>query len=83
MQASTLLDPAADNEMHESVHAIASCGVSPVVRIAANEGWMVKRYVISSMGHSRGLQAHRALDAGAHGVLVSSKTASNHLPHRH
>ncbi|KAK5094755.1 hypothetical protein LTR24_003455 [Lithohypha guttulata] len=43
----------ADNEMHESVHAIASCGVSPVVRIAANEGWMVKR----------------ALDAGAHGVL--------------
>ena len=23
--------------------AIASCGVSPVVRIAANEGWMVKR----------------------------------------
>ncbi|KAK5937734.1 hypothetical protein PMZ80_009863 [Knufia obscura] len=40
--------------MHESVHAIASCGVSPIVRIAANEGWMVKR----------------ALDAGSHGVLV-------------
>lgn len=43
-----------DNEMHESVHAIASCNVSPIVRIPANEGWMVKR----------------ALDAGAHGIIV-------------
>lgn len=40
--------------MHESVHAIASVGVSPIVRIPANEGWMVKR----------------ALDAGAHGIIV-------------
>jgi 4-hydroxy-2-oxoheptanedioate aldolase len=40
--------------MHDSIHAIASCGVSPVVRIPANEGWMVKR----------------ALDAGAHGIVV-------------
>ena len=40
--------------MHEAVHAIASCGVSPIVRIPANENWMVKR----------------VLDAGAHGVLV-------------
>lgn len=44
----------ADNEMHDSVHAISSCGVSPIVRIPANEGWMVKR----------------ALDAGAHGIIV-------------
>lgn len=29
--------------MHEAVAAIAGCGVSPVVRIAANESWMVKR----------------------------------------
>jgi len=29
--------------MHEAVAAIAACGVSPLVRIAANEGWMVKR----------------------------------------
>lgn len=29
--------------MHEAVAAIAACGVSPVVRIAANEDWMVKR----------------------------------------
>lgn len=43
-----------DSEMHESVNAVASVGVSPIVRIPANEGWMVKR----------------ALDAGAHGVLV-------------
>lgn len=40
--------------MHDSVHAVAACGVSPIVRIAANESWMVKR----------------ALDSGAHGVLV-------------
>ncbi|TKA38496.1 hypothetical protein B0A49_13741, partial [Cryomyces minteri] len=43
-----------DGAMHEAVAAIAGCGVSPVVRIAANEGWMVKR----------------ALDAGAHGIIV-------------
>ncbi|EON67458.1 2,4-dihydroxyhept-2-ene-1,7-dioic acid aldolase [Coniosporium apollinis CBS 100218] len=43
-----------DGQMHEAVAAIAACGVSPIVRIAANEGWMVKR----------------ALDAGAHGVVV-------------
>ena len=40
--------------MHESVHAVSACGASPVVRIPANEGWMVKR----------------ALDAGAHGIIV-------------
>jgi len=43
-----------DGQMHESVAAIAACGVSPLVRIAANEPWMVKR----------------ALDAGAHGIMV-------------
>lgn len=31
--------------MHEAVAAIAGCGVSPIVRIAANEGWMVKREI--------------------------------------
>jgi 4-hydroxy-2-oxoheptanedioate aldolase len=44
----------ADSQMHESVAAIASCGASPLVRIPANEGWMVKR----------------ALDSGAHGIVV-------------
>ena len=29
--------------MHESVAAIAACGVSPIVRIPDNQGWMVKR----------------------------------------
>lgn len=43
-----------DGEMHEAVVAIAKEGVSPIVRIAANEAWMVKR----------------ALDAGAHGIIV-------------
>lgn len=40
--------------MHEAVAAIAKEGVSPIVRIASNEAWMVKR----------------ALDAGAHGICV-------------
>jgi hypothetical protein len=31
-----------DGQMHEAVAAIAGCGISPIVRIAANEGWMVK-----------------------------------------
>jgi len=43
-----------DAAMHEAVTAIAGCGVSPLVRVAANEGWMFKR----------------ALDAGAHGIIV-------------
>lgn len=43
-----------DDAMHESVAAIAACGVSPIVRITQNEGWLIKR----------------ALDAGAHGILV-------------
>lgn len=43
-----------DDQMHECTAAIAACGVSPVVRIAANEAWMVKR----------------ALDSGAHGIIV-------------
>jgi 4-hydroxy-2-oxoheptanedioate aldolase len=40
--------------MHEAVNAIASCGVSPIVRIPDNQEWMVKR----------------ALDTGAHGIMV-------------
>src|SRR5262245_53366683 len=32
----------ADNQMHEAVAAIAACCVSPIVRIFANEVWMVK-----------------------------------------
>ncbi|KAF2833352.1 2,4-dihydroxyhept-2-ene-1,7-dioic acid aldolase-like protein [Ophiobolus disseminans] len=43
-----------DSAMHEAVVAIAKEGVSPIVRIAANEPWMVKR----------------ALDSGAHGICV-------------
>jgi len=43
-----------DAAMHEAVGALVNCGVSPIVRIAANEGWMVKR----------------ALDSGAHGIVV-------------
>ncbi|RDW85791.1 hypothetical protein BP5796_04116 [Coleophoma crateriformis] len=43
-----------DAAMHDAVPAIAACGVSPIVRIPDNQGFMVKR----------------ALDAGAHGVLV-------------
>lgn len=40
--------------MHEAVSALAGSGVSPVVRVADGQGWMIKR----------------ALDAGAHGIIV-------------
>ncbi|KAL9094333.1 MAG: hypothetical protein Q9165_003474 [Trypethelium subeluteriae] len=43
-----------DAAMHEAVAAIASTGASPIVRIPGAEGWMVKR----------------ALDSGAHGLVV-------------
>lgn len=43
-----------DDQMHQSVAAIAACGVSPVVRVADGQHWMIKR----------------ALDAGAHGIII-------------
>ncbi|KAL2158499.1 hypothetical protein VTH06DRAFT_4266 [Thermothelomyces fergusii] len=43
-----------DAAMHEAVPAIAALGVSPIVRLPSTEPWMVKR----------------ALDTGAHGILV-------------
>jgi len=43
-----------DSEMHECIANVAPYGVSPLVRIADKERWMVKR----------------ALDAGAHGIMV-------------
>lgn len=36
--------------MHEAVAAISATGVSPIVRIAANEGWMVKRKFFQRYG---------------------------------
>ncbi|OBT54090.1 hypothetical protein VE04_06255 [Pseudogymnoascus sp. 24MN13] len=43
-----------DQTMHDAVPAIAALGVSPIVRVPDMQGWMVKR----------------ALDSGAHGILV-------------
>ncbi|KAK4132600.1 Phosphoenolpyruvate/pyruvate domain-containing protein [Trichocladium antarcticum] len=43
-----------DAAMHEAVPAIAALGVSPIVRLPDLQPWMVKR----------------ALDSGAHGILV-------------
>ena len=43
-----------DDGMHEAVAAVAACGVSPIVRVPEGQHWMIKR----------------ALDAGAHGILV-------------
>ncbi|KAF4969355.1 hypothetical protein FSARC_3430 [Fusarium sarcochroum] len=40
--------------MHDAVPAIASLGISPIVRIADMQGWMIKR----------------ALDSGAHGIII-------------
>lgn len=41
-----------DWQMHESVAAVAATGVSPVVRIPANEGWMVKRAFCSTRAYA-------------------------------
>jgi len=43
-----------DSEMHECIANIAPYGVSPLVRIPDSERWMIKR----------------ALDAGAHGIMI-------------
>ncbi|KAL4910732.1 hypothetical protein BDW74DRAFT_184479 [Aspergillus multicolor] len=43
-----------DTEMHLQVAAVASAGCSPIVRIPSSDPWMMKR----------------ALDAGAHGIMV-------------
>ncbi|KAJ3520127.1 hypothetical protein NM208_g13845 [Fusarium decemcellulare] len=43
-----------DGAMHDAVPAIAVLGVSPIVRLPDMQGWMVKR----------------ALDSGAHGIVV-------------
>lgn len=43
-----------DDSMHEIVAASAACGVSPIVRVTEGQHWMIKR----------------ALDSGAHGILV-------------
>lgn len=64
-----------DAQMHEAVGAIAATGVSPVVRIAANEGWMVKRMFMVNTAFITGEMDTDgseigALDAGAHGILV-------------
>jgi len=43
-----------DSDMHDSVNAVASCGVSPIVRIRGPDPTLIKR----------------ALDTGAHGIMV-------------
>ena len=43
-----------DSAMHECIANIAPYGVSPLVRVPDSERWMIKR----------------ALDAGAHGIMV-------------
>lgn len=53
--------------MHEAVAAIAATGVSPVVRIAANESWMVKRMYPFSR------RIHLSPRSHAGGVIVNSK----------
>lgn len=70
-QGTGLTSRGADGAMHEAVAAIAACGVSPVVRVAANEAWMVKSTIMSAHHHATILIVFAgALDAGAHGVLV-------------
>ncbi|CAJ2512738.1 Uu.00g008570.m01.CDS01 [Anthostomella pinea] len=60
-----------DAAMHEAVPAIASCGVSPLVRIPDMQGWMIKRECYMFCSDEGRLTADEgALDAGAHGILI-------------
>ncbi|KIY43309.1 Phosphoenolpyruvate/pyruvate domain-containing protein [Fistulina hepatica ATCC 64428] len=43
-----------DQHYYDMVNAVAACGVSPIIRIPADQPWMIKR----------------ALDSGAHGVMI-------------
>lgn len=43
-----------DAAMYHAIAAISTAGASPIVRVAGSENWMIKR----------------ALDAGAHGIMV-------------
>ncbi|GAA5915160.1 hypothetical protein JCM6882_001125 [Rhodosporidiobolus microsporus] len=43
-----------DKDYYELCNTITSCGVSPIIRIPSSEAWMIKR----------------ALDSGAHGIMV-------------
>ena len=55
--------------MYLQVGAISTSGVSPIVRIAASEHWMVKR----------------ALDCGAHAIMIpmcETKVRQQHQPIR-
>jgi 4-hydroxy-2-oxoheptanedioate aldolase len=58
--------------MHEAVPAIAACGVSPIVRIPDNQGFLVKRtcLTIPKTLDEADRYPTGALDSGAHGVLV-------------
>ncbi|KAJ2978614.1 hypothetical protein NUW58_g7444 [Xylaria curta] len=46
-----------DAAMHEAVPAIASCGVSPIVRIPDMQGWMVKIPLLRSAEEARQIVA--------------------------
>ncbi|XHG04040.1 hypothetical protein AWENTII_007321 [Aspergillus wentii] len=59
-----------DAAMHESVAAISSYGVSPIVRIPDFQSWMVKRTPPSYLYSGPCLTRVGALDSGAHGVLA-------------
>jgi len=55
-----------DDNMHEAIASVSKFGVSPIVRIPDAQGWMIKR----------------ALDAGAHGImvpLVSKKETAEYI----
>lgn len=42
-----------DAAMHEIVQAVAACGSSPIVRIPAAEGWMIKSVSRLAVGQER------------------------------
>jgi hypothetical protein len=64
-----------DGAMHDAVPAIAALGVSPIVRLPDQQGWMVKRKIqteTSVVSKAVLTLSSGALDSGAHGVSINS-----------
>ncbi|KAJ6278231.1 2-dehydro-3-deoxyglucarate aldolase [Bipolaris maydis] len=68
-----------DSEMHEAVTAIALTGVSPLVRIASNEAWMVKLQIETrpALDHVREIAALPGVDV----LLIGPFDLANNIGH--
>lgn len=62
----------ADHHFYDLANTVAAAGASPLIRIPADEPWMIKASASVPMRScvSATFIAQRALDSGAHGIMV-------------